>query len=126
MCETRKRIEIKQIAWRIIKPTNVVIISTSVILKVFPLYVLSYIWGMDRKNRLFTLDSVEVTRQMQNLEPSEESATASIIEAEHDTSQSTSKKTLKWDTWSNNQTGALIQSWKENFFEIETYPLPSA
>ena len=38
MCETRKRIEIKQIAWRIIKPTNVVIISTSVILNsVFPL-----------------------------------------------------------------------------------------
>ena len=126
MCETRKRIEIKQIAWRIIKPTNVVIISTSVILKVFSLYVLSYIWGMDRKNRLFTLDSVELTRQMQNLEPSEESATASIIEAEHDTSQSTSKKTLKWDTWSNNQTGALIKSRKENFFEIETYPLPSA
>ena len=126
MCETRKRIEIKQIAWRIIKPTNVAIISTSVILKVFSLYVLSYIWERDRKNRFFTLDSVEVTRQMQNLEPSEESATASIIEAEHDTSQSTSKKTLKWDTWSNNQTGALIQSWKENFFEIETYPLPSA
>ena len=36
MCETRKRIEIKQIAWRIIKPTNVVIISTSVILNCFP------------------------------------------------------------------------------------------
>ena len=42
------------------------------------------------KNRLFTLGSVEVPRQTRNLEPSEESATTSTIEAEHDTSQSTS------------------------------------
>ena len=42
------------------------------------------------KNRLFTLRSIEVPRQTRNLEPSEESTTASTIEAEHDTSQSTS------------------------------------
>ena len=47
------------------------------------------------KNRLFTLGSVEVPRQMRNLVPSAESATASIIEAEHDSSQSTSKKAMK-------------------------------
>ena len=33
------------------------------------------------KNRLFTLGYVEVPRQMRNLEPLEESATASTIEA---------------------------------------------
>ena len=81
---------------------------------------------MGRKNRLFTLGSVEVPRQTRNLEPSEESATASTIEAEHGTSQSTSKKTVKRDSWSNNQTGALINAWKENFYEIETYRQPNA
>ena len=64
-------------------------------------------------------------RQTRNLEPSEESATASIKKAEHDTSQSTPKKTMKKDSWSSNQTGALINAWKENFFEIETYRQPS-
>ena len=78
------------------------------------------------KNRLFTLGSLEVPRQTRNLEPSEESATASIKKAEHDTSQSTPKKTMKRDSWSSNQTGALINAWKENFFEIETYRQPSA
>ena len=78
------------------------------------------------KNRLFTLSSAEVPHQTRNLEPSEESATASTIEAEHDTSQSTSKKTMKRDSWLNNQTGALINAWKENFNEIETYRQPSA
>ena len=68
------------------------------------------------KNRLFTLGSVEVPRQTRNLEPSEESATAPTVEAEHDTSQSASKKTIKRDSWSNNQTGALINAWKENFY----------
>ena len=81
---------------------------------------------MGRKNRLFTWGSVEVPRQTQNLEPLEESATASTIEVEHGTSQSTSKKTVKRDSWSNNQTGALINAWKENFYEIETYRQPSA
>ena len=70
--------------------------------------------------------SVEVLRQTRNLEPSEVSAIASTTEAEHDTSQSTSKKTLKRDSWSNNQTGALINAWKENFYEIERYRQPSA
>ena len=65
-------------------------------------------------------------RQTRNLEPSEESATASTIEAEHDTSQSTLKKTMKRDSWSNNQTGALINAWKEYFYEIETCQQPSA
>ena len=68
------------------------------------------------KNRLFTLGSVEVPRQTRNLEPSEESATAPTVKAEHDTSQSASKKTIKRDNWSNNQTGALINAWKENFY----------
>ena len=36
--------------------------------------------------------------QTRNLETSEESATASTIDAEHDTSQSTSKKTMKRDS----------------------------
>ena len=72
---------------------------------------------------MFTLGSVELPRQTRNLEPLEESATATTIEAEHDTSQSTSKKTLKIDSWPNNQTGALINAWKENF---ETYQQPSA
>ena len=79
-----------------------------------------------KKNRLFALGSVEVPRQTQNLEPSEESATASTIEAEHDTPQLTSKKTSKRDSWSNNQTGALINPWKENFYKIEIYRQPSA
>ena len=70
--------------------------------------------------RLFTLGSVEVSHQTQNLERSEESATASTLEVEHYTSQSTSDKTMKRDSWSNNQTGALINAWKENFYEIET------
>ena len=65
----------------------------------FFLCTLPYIRGMGRKNRLFTLGSVEVPLQTRNLEPSEKSATASTIEAEHDTSQSTSKKTLKRDSW---------------------------
>ena len=78
------------------------------------------------KNRLFTLGSVEVPRQTRNLEPSEEFATASTIEGEYDTSESTSMKTLKRDSWSNNQTGTLINAWKENFYEIETYRQPSA
>ena len=60
-----------------------------------------------KKNRLFTLGSAEVPHQTQNLEPSEESATASTIEAEHDTSQSTSKKILKKDSWSDRQTDNL-------------------
>ena len=51
-----------------------------------------------KKTRLFSLDSVEVPRQTRNLEPSAESATASAIEAENDTSQSTSKKTMKRDS----------------------------
>ena len=64
--------------------------------------------------------------QTRNLEPSELSATGSTIEAEHDTSQSTSKETLKRDSWSKNQTEALINAWKEHFYEIETYPQSSA
>ena len=62
--------------------------------------------------------SVEVLRQTRNLEPSEVSAIASTTEAEHDTSQSTSKKTLKRDSWSNNQTGALINAWKNNLMKL--------
>ena len=65
-------------------------------------------------------------RRTQNLKCSEKSATTSTIEAEHDTSQSTLKKTLKRDSWSNNQTGDLINAWKEIFYEIETYRQPSA
>ena len=30
------------------------------------------------------------------------------------------------NSWSNNQTGALINAWKENFYEIEKYRQPSA
>ena len=92
----------------------------------FSLSALPYDCGMGRKNRLFTLDSVKDPRQTWNLEPSEESANTSTIEAEYDTSQSTLKKTLKRDSWSNNQTGALINVWKENFYETETYLQPSA
>ena len=66
------------------------------------------------KNRFFSLGSVEVPSQTRNLEPLEESAPASTIEAEHDASQSTSKKTMKRDISSNNQTEALINTWKEN------------
>ena len=65
-------------------------------------------------------------RQTPNLEPLEESASVSTIEAENDISQLTSKKTMKRDSWSNNQTGALINDWKEHFYEIETYQQPSA
>ena len=50
------------------------------------------------KSRLFTLSSADVPRQTQNLEPSEESATSSTIEVEHDTCQSTSNKTMKRDS----------------------------
>ena len=64
--------------------------------------------------------------QTQNLKSSEKSATTSTIEAEHDTSQSTLKKTLKRDSWSNNQTGDLTNAWKEIFYEVETYRQPSA
>ena len=78
------------------------------------------------KNRLFTLGSAEVPRQTRNPEPSEESATASTIEAEYDTSQLTLKKTMTRDSWSNNHTGALINAWKENFYGIETYRPSSA
>ena len=114
-------------ASKIIKPTNVVIIITSVILNnVFPLRLALRLRIRQKKTFLFTLGSVKVPRQTQNLETSEKSATASIIEAEHDTSQSTSKKILKRDSWSNNQTGALINAWKENFYEIERYRQPSA
>ena len=62
--------------------------------------------------------SVEVLRQTRNLEPSEVSAIASTTKAEHATSQSTSKKTLKRDSWSNNQTGALINAWKNNLMKL--------
>ena len=65
-------------------------------------------------------------RQRQNLEHLEESGTASTIKAEHDISQSIPKKTLKRDNWSNNEIGAFINAWKENFYEIETYRQPSA
>ena len=65
-------------------------------------------------------------RQTRNLEPLEESASVSTIEAENDISELTSKKTMKRDSWSNNQTGALINDWKEHFYEIETYQQPSA
>ena len=83
--------ELKQIVWRIIKPTNVAIITTLVILNnIFPLRLALRLKNGQKKNRLFTLGSVEVPRQTRNLEPSEESTTASTIEAEHDTSQSTS------------------------------------
>ena len=78
------------------------------------------------KKSWFTLGTVEVPRQTRNLEPSEESTTASTTEAEHDTSLLTSKKTLKRDSWWNNQPGALINAWKENFYEIEIYRQPSA
>ena len=89
------------------KPTNIIIISTSVILNnVFPLRLALRLSNGQKKNKLFTLGSVEVPRQTRNLGPSEESATASTIEAEHDTSQSISKRTLKRDSRSNNQTGA--------------------
>ena len=33
---------------------------------------------------------------------------------------------MKRDSWSNNQTGALINAGKENFYEIEIYRQPSA
>ena len=83
--------ELKQIVWRIIKPTNVAIITTLVILNnIFPLRLALRLKNGQKKNRLFTLGSVEVPRQTRNLEPSEESAATSTIEAEHDTSQSTS------------------------------------
>ena len=70
------------------------------------------------KNRWFTLGSAEALRQMRNLKLSEESATAFIVEAEHNTFQSTAKKTMKRDSSWNNQTGTLINLGKKIFMKL--------
>ena len=77
---------------------------------------------MGRKKQIIYLGLCGSARQTRNLEPSEQFATAPTIEAEHDISQSTSKKTMKRDSWSNNK----INAWKQNIYEIEKCRQPSA
>ena len=77
-----------QIVWRTSRRTNVVITSTLVISNNV------FTWHLAVCLRNGQKKIVRVPRQTQNLVPSEESATASTVEVEHDISQSTSKKTL--------------------------------
>ena len=75
-----------------------------IINNVFPLHL-----ALRLRNGQKKTDRRSATRNG-NLEHSDESVTASTTEPEHDTSQSTSEKTMKRDRWSNNQTGALINA----------------
>ena len=77
---------------------------------------------MGRKKQIIYFGLCGSARQTRNLEPSEQFATVATIEAEHDISQSTSKKTMKRDSWSNNK----INAWEENIYEIEKCRQPSA
>ena len=76
------------VKWKTIRPTNVVIIGTLVSSNNF------FTWRLVVRLRNRQKKIVGVSRHTQSLVPSEESATVSTVEVEHDISQSASKKTL--------------------------------
>lgn len=76
------------VKWKTIRPTNVVIIGTLVSSNNF------FTWRLVVRLRNQQKKIVGVSRQTQNLVPSEESATVFTEEVERDISQSASKKAL--------------------------------